>query len=342
MAEAEERVARVFERGGASSGAARSVARALVGAEADGLKGHGLSRIPTYLAMLKSGKIDGAVVPHVTQPRPGVLAIDAACGFAYLAIDVAIERLPAIAKQQGIAAAAISRSNHAGACGRHVERLAEQGLVALFFANTPEAIAPWGGTAAVFGTNPIAFAAPLEGRAPVVIDLALSKVARGNIVAAKQKGQPIPEGWALDKDGRPTTNADAALAGTMIALGDAKGAALALMVEVFSAALVGTHFAFEASSFLDDKGDPPQTGQLIIAIDPAGFGHSSFGERMQKLAQAIDSQEGTRLPGARRLTLREIAQREGLSVPDKVWEMSNLTSRSKVPKKNGQVKDGPN
>lgn len=323
LAEAEARVARAFEQGGASPEAARSVARALVGAEADGLKGHGLSRIPTYLAILKSGKIDGRVEPRATQPRPGLLAIDAACGFAYPAIDLAIERLPALARQQGIAAAAISRSNHAGACGRHVERLAEQGLVALFFANTPEAIAPWGGTRAVFGTNPIAFAAPLEARAPIVIDLALSKVARGNIVGAKQKGEPIPEGWALDKDGRPTTDADAALAGTMIALGDAKGAALALMVEVFSAALVGTHFAFEASSFLDDKGGPPQTGQLIIVIDPSGFGHSGFGERMQVLAEAIESQDGARLPGVRRLALREKAQRDGLSVSDEMWKMLN-------------------
>jgi (2R)-3-sulfolactate dehydrogenase (NADP+) len=271
--------------------------------------------------MLKSGKIGGRVVPRLSQPRPGVLAIDAACGFAYPAIDVAIEHLPALAKQQGIAAAAISRSNHAGACGLHVERLADEGLVALFFANTPEAIAPWGGTRAVFGTNPIAFAAPLAGRAPVVVDLALSKVARGNIVAAKQKGEQIPEGWALDKDGRPTTDADAALAGTMIALGDAKGAALALMVEVLAAALVGTHLAFEASSFLDDKGGPPQTGQLMIAIDPLGFGHSSFAERMQVLAQAIESQDGARLPGARRLAVREKAQREGLSVSDEIWKM---------------------
>jgi (2R)-3-sulfolactate dehydrogenase (NADP+) len=321
VADAEQRVARIFERAGTTPESARSVARALVGAEADGLKGHGLSRIPTYLAMLKSGKIDGRVVPRVTQPRPSVLAMDAACGFAYPAIDVAIEHLPALAKQQGIAAAAISRSNHAGACGRHVERLADEGLTALFFANTPEAIAPWGGTRAVFGTNPIAFAAPLEGRAAIVVDLALSKVARGNVVAAKQKGEQIPDGWALDKDGRPTTDADAALAGTMIALGDAKGAALALMVEVLAAALVGTHLAFEASSFLDDKGGPPQTGQLMIAIDPLGFGHSSFAERMQVLAQAIESQDGARLPGARRLAVREKAKREGLSVSDEIWKM---------------------
>ncbi|GAC1334747.1 MAG: Ldh family oxidoreductase [Beijerinckiaceae bacterium] len=320
LAEAQARVARVFEAGGASAQAAHSVARALVGAEADGLKGHGLSRIPTYLAMLKSGKIDGAAVPRASAPRSGVLAIDAACGFAFPAIDLALERLPAIATQQGIAAAAIARSNHAGACGRHVERLAERGLIALFFANTPAAIAPWGGTRAVFGTNPIAFAAPLPGRAPIVVDLALSKVARGNIVAAKQKGEPIPEGWALDSGGRPTSDPDAALAGTMIAAGDAKGSALALMVEVLGAALVGAHFAFEASSFLDDKGPSPQTGQLILAVDPQGFAHSGFGARMTILAAAIESQ-AARLPGTRRAALRQKAERDGLSISGEIWNM---------------------
>jgi (2R)-3-sulfolactate dehydrogenase (NADP+) len=176
----------------------------------------------------------------------------------------------------------------------------EQGLVALLFANTPAAIAPWGGAKPVFGTNPIAFAAPLAGREPVVIDMALSKVARGPIVAAKQKGEPIPEGWALDTQGRPTTDAGAALAGTMVPLGDAKGATLAMMVEILAAALVGTHFAFQASSFLDDKGGPPDTGQLILAIDPHAMGGHWFDERMRMLAHAIEDQDGTRLPGARR------------------------------------------
>ena len=314
---AEAWVARLFEAGGAAEPSARSVARALVGAEADGLMGHGLSRIPTYLAMLKAGKIDGKATPVATRPRPGVLAIDAADGFAYPAIDLAIAELPAIARAQGIAAAPVTRSNHCGAAGLHVERLAEAGHVALLFANTPEAIAPWGGRRAVFGTNPIAFAAPIPGRAPAVVDLALSKVARGNIVAAKQKGEAVPEGWALDPEGRPTTDAAAALAGTMVAMGDAKGAALAFMVEVLAAALVGTHFAFEASSFLDDKGGPPRTGQLILAIDPAAFGGSGpgFGPRMTALAAAIEGQDGARLSGSRRLALREAARRDGIALP---------------------------
>ncbi|MBA4333780.1 MAG: sulfolactate dehydrogenase, partial [Methylobacterium sp.] len=186
---AEARLTDLFATAGASPANAASVAWALVMAEADGLKGHGLSRVPTYLAMLKSGKIDGQVVPKASRPKPGVLAIDAGHGFAYPAIDLAIAEIPDLARDQGIVAAPIRRSNHCGAAGLHVERLAEQGLVALLFANTPGAIAPWGGSKPVFGTNPIAFAAPLAGREPVVIDMALSKVARGPIVAAKQKGQ---------------------------------------------------------------------------------------------------------------------------------------------------------
>ncbi|MFO1149240.1 MAG: Ldh family oxidoreductase [Alsobacter sp.] len=314
-------VAGIFAAAGARDVVAASVARALVGAEADGLAGHGLSRIPTYLAMLEAGKIDGQAHPVATRPRPGVLAIDAADGFSYPAIDLAIAELPAIASAQGIAAAAISRSSHCGAAGLHVERLAEAGLVALLFANTPEAIAPWGGRKAVFGTNPVAFAAPLPGRAPVVVDLALSKVARGNVVAARQKSQSIPEGWALDAEGRPTTDPAAALAGTMVALGDAKGTALALMVEVLAAALVGAHFAFEASSFLDAEGGPPRTGQLILAIDSAGFGGAAgFGERMTLLAKAIEDQPGARLPGSRRLALRAGAKAEGLALPQALVE----------------------
>ena len=305
----------IFVANGARPETAKSVARALVAAEADGLKGHGLSRITTYVSMMKTGKIDGQAKPQLHRRKPGAILIDAACGFAYPAIDIACAELPVMAHKCGIAIAGITRSNHAGAIGHHVELLAAQGLVALFFANTPEAIAPWGGTKAVFGTNPIAFAAPLPDRAPLVIDMALSKVARGNIVAAKQKGERIPEGWALDADGKPTTDPDAALAGTMIAMGDAKGATLALMVEVLAAALVGSHLSIEASSFLDASGPPPETGQSIIAIDPDSLGQGQFAASMTRLAAAIESQPGARLPGMRRLAARKLAVEKGIEIP---------------------------
>jgi (2R)-3-sulfolactate dehydrogenase (NADP+) len=293
---------------------ARSVARALVGAEAEGQKGHGLSRVPSYAAQAKIGKVDGAAKPSLAWRRPAAAVVDAKHGFAYPAIDLALDALSDAARQNGMAAAAITRSHHCGVVGHPVERLAGEGLLALMFANTPAAIAPWGGAKAVFGTNPIAFACPLPGKPPIVVDLSLSKVARGHILAAKQKGEAIPPGWALDAAGKPTTDATAALAGTMLPLGDAKGTALALMVELLAAGLTGANFAADASSFLDAKGPPPGTGQLLIAFDPAAFGGSL--DHFAALAASIEVQPGARLPGVRRLAAREKAKREGVTVSD--------------------------
>ena len=295
---------------------ALAVARALVAAEADGLKGHGLSRVPSYAAQARAGKVDGFATPSLARPRPGVIAIDAANGFAYPALDAAVSALPDIARAAGVAAASIRRSHHCGAAGHPVERLAEQGLAALMFANTPGAIAPWGGSRGVFGTNPIAFGCPLSDRPPIVVDLSLSKVARGNILAAKQRGDSIPAGWALDSAGRPTTDPDAALAGTMLPLGDAKGTALALAVELLAAGLTGANFAAEASSFLDAEGPPPGTGQLIVAFDIIAFAGPGALARFAALAASIESQQGARLPGARRLAARRKAQAEGMEVTD--------------------------
>jgi (2R)-3-sulfolactate dehydrogenase (NADP+) len=316
LAEAEDLVARTLTRCRTNEANAKSVARALVAAEADGLKGHGLSRLPSYAAQAKLGKVDGFAEPIATRPKPAIVAIDAAHGFAYPALDLAVDALPALARAQGIAAAPIRRSHHCGAAGHPVERLAGQGFVALLFANTPAAIAPWGGSKALFGTNPIAFACPLPEGPPIVVDLSLSKVARGNVLAAKQQGGRIPEGWALDEAGKPTTDPHAALRGTMLPLGDAKGTALALMVELLAAGLTGANCAAEASSFLDDKGDPSGTGQLILALDPAAFGGADALARFGALAQAIEDQPGARLPGRRRLELRKKAQAKGLTISD--------------------------
>ncbi len=314
LAQAEALVAGALVRNRTSEANAACVARALVAAEADGLKGHGLSRVPTYAAQAKIGKVDGFATPTVDHRRTGAAVVDAANGFAFPAIDAALGLLPEMARAVGVACAAIHRSHHCGAAGHPVERLAEHGLVSMMFANTPAAIAPWGGAKAVFGTNPIAFACPLPGRPPVVVDLALSKVARGNILAAKQKGEPIPPGWALDAAGQPTTDADAALAGTMLPLGDAKGTALVLMVELLAAGLTGANFAADASSFLDDQGPPPGTGQLILAFDPAAFGGT--GAHLARLIEAIEAQAGARLPGSRRLTARRQAASTGLQLAD--------------------------
>ena len=284
---------------------AKEVADALICAEIDGQSGHGLSRIPSYIQQLSSGKVDGNAKPTIVSSNGAVIRIDAKNGFAYPALSLAIKEVASCSKKYGIAVASISHSHHFGQAGRHVERLAESGLIGLMFGNTPKAITPWGGSQALFGTNPIAFSAPRGKAPPLVVDLSLSKVARGKVMLANQKNERIPQGWAIDEQGNPTTDAKKALAGAMLPIGDAKGSALALMVEILSAALTGSNFGFEASSFFDSEGDSPGVGQLIIAIDPGFFSGDVFSERMETIISAILEQPSTRLPGNKRLEKRK-------------------------------------
>ena len=287
---------------------AREVADALINAEFDGQAGHGLSRIPSYVEQVLSGKVAGNVTPSLLSSKGSVIRVDANQGFAFPAISLALSEITKTCKNFGIAAASISRSHHFGQAGRHVERLAEDGLIGLMFGNTPKAIPPWGGTKPLFGTNPIAFASPRETAAPLVIDMSLSKVARGKVMVANQLNEKIPEGWAIDKEGRPTTDAKKALEGAMLPIGDAKGSALALMVEMLAAGLTGSNFGFEASSFLNAEGDSPGVGQLIIAIDPSFFSGESFAERTETLVGAILEQPSTRLPGDKRIEKRKVRE----------------------------------
>ncbi|MEC9265860.1 MAG: Ldh family oxidoreductase [Pseudomonadota bacterium] len=307
----------ILTRNRTSTPNAESVAEALVAAQIDGHAGHGLSRLPSYAAQALSGKVKGFAEPVADRAGAAAVRIDAGYGFAFPALDLARRELRRIVPDTGIAAATIHRSHHFGAAGRHVELLAEDGLIGLVLGNSPKAIAPWGGTKGVFGTNPIAFAAPMGPmQPPLLIDLSLSKVARGKIMVAAKNDEPIPEGWALDADGEPTTDAEAALNGTMIPMGDAKGAALVLMVEILAAALTGANFGYEASSFFTADGDPPGVGQTLIALDPVALSGGAFRDRLSALVQTILDQEGTRLPGTRRLKNRAEAAREGIRVPD--------------------------
>lgn len=306
---------------GASQPNAAAVARALTQSEVDGHEGHGASRIPSYTLHLRCGKVEGQVTPTAEHLRPGLIRIDARHGFAYPALDLAIEQLAGAVPEQGCAIAAIGRSHHFGVAGYHAERLAEKGLMALVIGNAPKAIAAWGGKRPLFGTNPIAFAAPRRNAPPVVIDMALSRVARGLVMAAAQRGEPIPGDWALDADGTPTTDAKAALAGTMLPIGGAKGAALAMMIDIIGGAMIGAHFGFQSSSFFDAGGGPPNVAQMLIAFDPAALtGTEAYFSRLEMLIAEIEAEDGVRLPGARRLARREQAARDGLLVPARLIE----------------------
>lgn len=297
---------------GMPQSSAQSCAYALVQAECEGLPSHGLSRLPFYLEQMATGKVDAKAVPDMSV-EGAVVRVDAGFGLAFAAIDAGLGPAMATARRLGIAALAISRSHHFGVAGQPVERAAREGLLALALSNAPAAMAPWGGRTPLFGTNPIAFASPRLDDAPVVIDLSLSKVARGKVMLARQAGTSIPAGWAIDQTGNDTTDPAAALAGSMLPMGDAKGAALALMVELLTAGLTGSHFGFQASSFFDAQGDAPGVAHLLLLIDPQRFG-VGYLSHVEALFAAMLEQPGVRLPGQRRMRERQ-ANSDFIEVP---------------------------
>ncbi len=304
-------IASALTANGVPDPVARSVATALVAAEAEGQVGHGFSRLEDYVAQVRTGKIKASAEPVLTETSTTGLLIDAGHGFAFPALDVAVARGAKVAFAHGAATMAITRSHHCGALSVQVDRIARQGLVGVMMANTPSAIAPWGSGTPIFGTNPIAFAAPRAGRDPLAIDLSLSRVARGKVMHAKKSGQPIPEGWALDRDGNPTTDPEAALAGSMVPIGGAKGTALALMVEIFASVMTAANPSYAASSFFAAEGPPPGVGQFLMAFQPS----VGFGDRLEALLSEIEALEGTRLPGARRAKAIADAEINGIAVP---------------------------
>lgn len=318
--ELRELATRALMKANTSPENARLVAEALVAADTDGLSSHGVSRIPFYADQALSGKVNGQATPQLHTTGAAAIRVDAKDGFAYPAIRLGLERALTLVAGTGIIGVAITNSHHCGALGYHVEQVAMNGYIALGFSNTPSAMAPWGGHKGTFGTNPIAFACPRRSHAPLVIDLSLSKVARGKIMVAQQKGEPIPVGWALDQQGKATTDANAAMAGTMVPLGDAKGAALALMVEILTAALTGANFAYQASSFFTAEGPAPRIGQYFILINPTAFAGEGFLTRVEELLGEILGQQGTRLPGDRRLAQREKSRSRGVSLSPALYQ----------------------
>ena len=306
-------------------GNAEPVAQALALAEADGQKGHGASRLPSYAAQARSGKVDGHAAPEAIRLGGPAAVVDARDGFAYPAIALAQQTLRDLLAASPVAAVAIRNSHHSGVVAHHVEPLARAGFIAMSLGNGPQAIAPWGGHRGLFGTNPIGFAAPRTHHPPLVIDMSLSKVARGRINVAAQAGEPIPPDWAFDASGNPTTDAKEAMAGTMAPIGDAKGAQLALMVEILAGALSASCFGFESSSYFTAEGAPPRAGLFLLAIDPGPYSEGRFESRLEALLAAIEAQPGARLPGQRRFALRARAERDGVAIPQALYrQMTSL------------------
>lgn len=319
LAEATVRATRALRAAGASPAMAQSTARALVLAEAQGLASHGLSRVAQYATHLRNGRADGQAVPTVASLRPAVAVVDAHCGLAFPACELAVQEGMRRARDCGVAFIGVANSHHGGVMVDHLRPAVAAGLVGLALANSPAAMAAAGGRTPLFGTNPIAAAFPRRTGDPLLVDLSLSEVARGKLMVAAKAGQSIPPGWALDAQGQPTTDPQAGLAGSMLPVGAAtspKGAMLALVVELLVTALIGAQFGFEASSFFVDEGNRPRLGQAFMLIDPGALaGREAYLDRLELLLSTLLEDEGVRLPGARREALRRQAEVQGLALP---------------------------
>jgi (2R)-3-sulfolactate dehydrogenase (NADP+) len=307
---------RQLRAAGASDMQAGPVARSIRLAERDGVRSHGLTYLPVYAEHLACGKVDGRAVPELSQSRSAAVLVDARHGFAHPAIDAGLPLLIEAARSFGIAALTLRRSYNCGVLGHHAERIAEAGLIGLCFTHAPASVAPVGGRVPVVGTNPVALGVPDgQGGARFVLDQSASAVAKSEVILRSRSGEAIPEGWALDAEGQPTTDATAALKGSMLPAGGAKGFGMGLIVEVLASALAGAVASRDASPFSGPAGGPPATGQCFLAIDPTAFA-AGFGDRIATLAEAIEMQEGARLPGARRMAARKRTEAEGVEIDD--------------------------
>lgn len=262
---------------GASEEMARTLAAAAVAAERRGKSSVGAAHLLDYLDALRTGRLDGAARPRLERPRDAVLTVDADGGTAQLAFDHAADELVQAARTCGVAVLSARNSYPAGELAHYAVQLAEHGLIALVCGNSPALMAIHGATEPVTGTNPLAFALPHRS-GPRVIDQATSATAFVAIREAAQRGEPIPEGWALDAEGRTTTDATAALAGMLLPFGGIKGGSIAMMIELL-AAMSGGSFSLEAAPF--DSGDrPPRLGLMVAAIDPTAFS-TDYAERAE-------------------------------------------------------------
>lgn len=288
----------------------------IIQAEAAECHSHGLFRLPWYVSAVRSGRANGHAKPQLTQQAPSIIRLDGDDGFVPLAHNIGHDALVACARNNGIAALALSNMFHISALWPEVEKLALAGLCAFAFTPSYPYVAPAGGSKALYGTNPMAFAWPRKDAPPLVFDQASAAMARGEIQIAARDGKTVPTTAGIGPDGETTTDPNVVLEGAQLGFGGYKGASLAMMVELIAGPLIGEVLSFEALADDDGKGGPPRGGELILALDPARFGNADeiilHGE---KLFAAIAEQPGTRLPGERRYQARKTTAQNGINIP---------------------------
>ena len=314
-----QRITEVFTRAGMSPPQAAALARVFAAAERDEDKAHGLYRIAGSLRTLKAGKVNGKAQPRIIASEGAIIRIDADGGFNSAAFEMGLPMLAERARDLGMAALVINDCTHITALWPEIEAITDHGLAGLAMCPSYATVAPTGGRAPLLGTNPLAFGWPRpDGRPPYVFDFATSMVARGHIELERIAGRALPEGWAVDSDGNPTTDPETALAGAMLPFGAHKGSAISTMIELLAAAMIGDLTSAEALDYLGTTTLAPRHGELILALDPVKFAAGRPDDpfaRAERLFAAIEGQ-GARLPSSRRYAARARTLAEGITLSD--------------------------
>lgn len=311
------RIAAIFRKAGMNAVQSEALARVITAGERDACKSHGIYRIEGALRTLKAGKVRGDALP-VLHPGDGtaIVRVDARGGFSNPAFDLGLPVLAERARDLGLAAMVVNDCTHFTALWPEVEAVTAQGLAAMVMCPSYATVAPTGGSKPLLGTNPFAFGWPRPGRTPYVFDFATSVAARGEIELHRRAGKPLPEGWALDAQGQPTTDPEAALAGAMLPFGGHKGSAIGTMIELLAGVMIGDLTSPEVLDLLGSTTLAPFHGELIIALSPERFAAGRAGDpfaRAEMLFEAIQGQ-GARLPSERRFAARVRAETDGITL----------------------------
>jgi len=322
LAEVEDLARQCLSANGCDRANAEAVAATVTAAERDGSHSHGLFRLPGYVASLRSGKVNGKATPKAEAISPAVVRVDGDGGYAPLAHERSRPLLVERAREQGVAALALVKVHHFSALWVEVEALARDGLVAFACTAYTPSVAPAGAREAFFGTNPIAFGWPRgDGRPPMVYDQATAAMARGEVMIAARDGHELPPGVGLGPDGQPTTNPAEVLKGVLLPFGGYKGSAIAMMVELLCAGLIGEGFSFEAARYDTKDGGPPRGGEFMLALDPNRFGDADgWQAHAEGFFAGLTALDGVRLPGDRRYANRARSPRDGIEIPDSLHE----------------------
>jgi len=321
-------LATIFRGHGCSAAVALLIAENMAGAERDGALSHGIFRMRGNLGSLNSGWVDGRAEPVIEDVAPGMVRADGRNGFALAGLAQARDLLTAKARHNGIALLSMRNSHHFGALWPDIEPFAREGFLALMMVNSMASVVPHGGTRKLYGTNPLGFGCPRDGRDPLVFDQASSAWSNGDVQIARREGRPLPAGVGVDRDGQPTTDPNAVLeGGALLPFGGHKGSSIAMMMEVMAAGLGGGDFSFEVDWSRHKGAATPRTAQTIILIDPARGQTRDFAARIELLIAAIHAAGQDRLPGDRRYANRRDALAKGVPLaPEALAELRQLVA----------------